>query len=77
MIKETKIGDEIFLEQTTYYIYRNEGDRKKGHAAFTTSDKKKFTDIKAKAKKSKEPVIYWSKPGSKISKPTKKISKPK
>ena len=62
MIKATKIGDEIFLEQTTYYIYRNEEDRRRGHAAFVTSDKKKFNEVKAKTKKSKKPAIYWNAP---------------
>lgn len=42
MIIEKKIGEVIYLEQRTYYIYRNEEDRQKGIAFLTTSDKKTF-----------------------------------
>ena len=42
MIIEKKIGEVIYLEQRTYYIYRNEEDRKNGRAFLTTSDKKTF-----------------------------------
>ena len=30
MITETKMGDVIFQEQSTYYVYENEDQKKKG-----------------------------------------------
>ena len=49
MIKETKIGTKIFIEQTTYYVYASEAHRMNDRAAVTTSDKKVFDKIKKKA----------------------------
>jgi hypothetical protein len=50
MIKDKKIKNMVFLEQTTYYIYRSEEDRKNGIAFLTTSDKKKYEQYKEAAK---------------------------
>ena len=45
MIKETKIGEAIIVEQTTYY-YASEEDRKDDKFGFCTSDKKKINESK-------------------------------
>lgn len=45
MIKETKIGDYVIVEQTTYYVYNNEEDRKNDHYSMSTSDKRVIKDI--------------------------------
>ena len=42
MIKDKIIKGMVFLEQTTYYIYRSEEDRKNGIPFLTTSDKKTY-----------------------------------
>lgn len=60
MIKETIINGELFQEQRTYYIYRSEADRTAGKIAFVTSDKKKFDEMKRKARKKKSGIIHWS-----------------
>ena len=41
-IKDTVIGEKVFVTQTTYYIYRNEEDRKKDIIWCVTSDKRVF-----------------------------------
>lgn len=51
MIKEEKILNNIFIEQTTYYIYKNEEDRQLGFPSITTSDQKLFKYYKDLAKK--------------------------
>ncbi|MFA5366290.1 MAG: hypothetical protein WC333_00005 [Dehalococcoidia bacterium] len=53
-MKETKIGDIIFVAQTTYYIYGSEEDRKSGHFSVSTSNKKVFEDYKKQVKASLE-----------------------
>jgi len=57
MLKETKIGDNVFLEQTTYYCYRNEKDRKKDIAFCVTSDKRVLNDFKRQARNIKRRKI--------------------
>ena len=52
MLKETKIGDTIFVEQTTYYIYASEEDRKNDHYSICTSSKDHCNSYKINAKKS-------------------------
>lgn len=42
MIKEKIINGKVFLEQTTYYVYNNEEDRKKIKHMIMTSDKSQF-----------------------------------
>jgi hypothetical protein len=49
MIQDEKIKNMVFLEQTTYYIYRSEEDRKNGIAFLTTSDKNKYEQYKEAA----------------------------
>lgn len=49
MIKDEKINDMVFLEQTTYYIYRTEEDRLNGLPFLTTSTKKVFDEYKTAA----------------------------
>jgi len=46
MIKDEKINDMVFLEQTTYYIYRTEEDRKNDLPFLTTSNKETFDEYK-------------------------------
>ena len=46
MIKETKIGDAIFLEQRTYYFYENETKWQKNNPSAVTSDKSVFKLLK-------------------------------
>jgi hypothetical protein len=50
MIKEEKIGKRIFVEQTTYYIYLNNKERKDDYAFIITSDKKLFDAYKKQIK---------------------------
>jgi len=51
MLKETKIGGKIFLEQTTYYVYASESHRQNDVPSVTTSSKKEFNRIKQSQKK--------------------------
>ena len=37
MITETKVGDTILQEQSTYYVYANEEDKKTGRWALSSS----------------------------------------
>jgi len=46
MIKETKIGEAIIVEQTTYYYYPSEVDRKNDKYSFCTSDRNKINQTK-------------------------------
>jgi len=50
MIKETKIGAKIFIEQTTYYVYASESHRQNDAPSLTTSNKKVFNSAKKKEK---------------------------
>lgn len=50
MIKETKIGTKIFIEQTTYYMYDSEYARSNDRPSITTSDKKVFDKEKKRQK---------------------------
>jgi hypothetical protein len=61
MIKETKIGDAVVVEQTTYYYYKSEEDRKKDIFVLSTSDRKKFNDIKKQLRKFAKAKIKYSK----------------
>lgn len=49
MIKDEKINDMVFLEQTTYYIYRTEEDWKNDIPFLTTSNKGVFDEYKTAA----------------------------
>jgi len=51
MLKETKIGEAIFVEQTTYYYYASEADRKDDKFTFCTSDRKVYNRYKRQARK--------------------------
>jgi hypothetical protein len=51
MIVEERINSIVFLEQTTYRIYRCEEDRLKDRPFLITSDKNKFELYKEKIKK--------------------------
>lgn len=51
MIKETKIGEAVIVEQTTYYYYASEEDIKDDKFVFCTSDKKKINETKRQLKK--------------------------
>jgi len=46
MIKKEIINGEVFIEQTTYYIYKNEKDMKKDKPLVVTGDKKIFEILK-------------------------------
>ncbi len=46
MIVKEIIHSYIFIEQTTYHIYRNEEERQNGRAFLTTSDKETFESFK-------------------------------
>ena len=48
MITDETINSNVFVEQTTYYIYRCEEDRQNDKAFLTTSDKKTFELYKEK-----------------------------
>lgn len=52
MIKEETINSFVFVEQTTYYIYKSKEDRENGTPSLTTSDKKFYESYKRKLKKS-------------------------
>ena len=49
MIQDEQINGMVFLQQTTYYIYRNEEDRKNDRAFLCTSSKKTFDMYREKA----------------------------
>jgi hypothetical protein len=55
MLIEEKVDGIIFLEQTTFYIYASEEDRKKGKYIFVTSDEglylSKKNELKSKLSK--------------------------
>jgi hypothetical protein len=51
MVKETVINGQIFLEQTTYYCYRQGDTREKGTPYLTTSSKEVFNQNKRLARK--------------------------
>lgn len=58
MIKETKIGDAVIVEQTTYYYYPSKADQDEDKFFLCTSDKKKINEVKRqlrKFQKSKKP----------------------
>ncbi len=46
MIKETKIGEAVIVEQTTYYYYASGEDRKNDKYVFCTSDRNKINQTK-------------------------------
>lgn len=46
MLKEEKINSMIFVEQTTFYVYRNENDRKEDIPCLITSNKDVFDNHK-------------------------------
>jgi hypothetical protein len=48
MIVDETINSNVFVEQTTYYIYRCEEDRLNDKPFLTTSDKKTFELYKEK-----------------------------
>jgi len=52
MLKETKIGEVVFVEQTTYYVYRSETDIKEDKFFLCTSDRKKINEVKRQVRKS-------------------------
>ena len=54
MIKETKIGDAIIVEQTTYYYYPSEADRKEDKFFLSTSDKRKINEVKRQIRKAQK-----------------------
>jgi len=62
MIKETKIGAKIFIEQTTFYVYESEYHRQNDRASIVTSDKKVFNA----AKKRENEVIKKMTPRQKL-----------
>ena len=45
------INKNIFIEQTTYYIYRCEEDRQEGRAFLVTSDKEIFDFYKERTRR--------------------------
>lgn len=57
MIKETKIGTKIFIEQTTYYVYESEAHRMNDKATISTSDKKAFDKVRKQAIASSKKVL--------------------
>jgi len=54
MVEREEINGKIFIEQTSYYIYNSEEDRKKDEWEFTTSNKKEFE------KEKKRQIIFES-----------------
>lgn len=46
MIKETKIGNAVIVEQTTFYYYPSKEDQKNDNYSFCTSDRKKINEVK-------------------------------
>jgi len=52
MIKETKIGNTIIVEHTTYYVYQSENAHKNDNYYFCTSDRKKINEVKRQLRKS-------------------------
>ena len=50
MIKELKIGERIFVTQTTYFIYDSEEDRKNDKFYMTTSMEDVFETYKKQAR---------------------------
>lgn len=53
MIKQEYVNGLLFLEQTTYYIYRNEEDLVSGTPLLITSSKELFERNKERAKANK------------------------
>ena len=51
MLKEKKINSMVFVEQTTFYVYHNEEDRKEDKPCMVTSDKWTFNRLKKNALK--------------------------
>ena len=51
MIKRTKIGNKIYIEQTTYYVYQSEYHLQNDTPTLVTSSKKIFEDEKKRTKK--------------------------
>lgn len=54
MIKETKIGDAVIVEQTTYYYYASEEDQKEDKFVMCTSDRKEINRIKRTIRKAQK-----------------------
>lgn len=47
MLIEEEINDLVFVEQRTYYVYRNKEDQSKDKWMITTSDEITFNEFKA------------------------------
>jgi hypothetical protein len=56
MIKDTIVGDMIFVEQTTYYSYRNKEDRSEDKKIAVTSSKETFNKWIENAKKNPDTI---------------------
>ena len=54
MIITEKINGLIFLEQRTYYVYRNEEDRANGNHVLMLSEEDKFNANKALAREKED-----------------------
>lgn len=55
MIKTDKVKGNVFVEQTTYYLYASEEDRANDKHVFCGSDKKEFEAIKKRIEEG-EPI---------------------
>ena len=56
MIKDTIVGDMIFVEQTTFYAYRNKEDRSNNKQISATSSKETFDKWIENAKENPDTV---------------------
>lgn len=50
MIVDEKVKENVFVEQTTFYIYASEEDRQNGKHIFVSSNREEFDKIKEKVK---------------------------